>query len=433
MANMKQPTTIILCCVALSAIANASPEIPGAPQSKPIAIVNGTVHPISSKPLENATVLFSGGRIVAVGIAVDLPEGTTVVDAKDRHVYPGLFNTDGALGLIEINAVRATIDNREIGDFNPNVRAEVAINPDSELIPVTRAGGVLLNLTKPSGGTVAGTSAVLQLDGWTWEDMTLHAPTGMHLSWPSLSGGGYFDEEDEDRQKRSADKLREIEQYFEEASVYDRARTANPQLAVDLRWEAMRAVLSRRAPLIVDVDAAAEIQSVVAFASRRNLRLIISGGYDAAECATLLRDQDVPVILTGIYRLPRRRSDPYDHPFTLPERLRTANVKFCIAGSAKFDAANIRNLPQHAAMAAAFGLSREDALRAVTLSPAEILGVADRVGSLTEGKDATLIIANGDILEPATNVVAAYIQGREVDLANRHQRLYHKYQARPNR
>lgn len=419
----------ILCCGA-SGLVIASPEIPGEPQAKPIAIVRGTVHPVSSKPIENATVLFAGGRITAVGTNLDLPAGTVVVDASGKHVYPGLFNTDGVLGLIEINSVRATVDYREVGTFNPNVRAEVAINPDSELIPVTRAGGVLLNLTKPSGGRISGTSAILQLDGWTWEEMTVHAPAGMHLNWPAMTQGRTLDEENKEGQKRRDEQLQELEQFFEQATVYDRARTADPSLPVDLRWEAMRSVLAKQTPLVIEADEAAAIQSAVAFASRRDLKIILVGGYDAEQCAPLLREQDVPVVIAGIYRLPRRRSDPYDAPFTLPERLRRSKIKFCIAGSARFDAANIRNLPQHAAMAAAFGLAEQQALRAITLSPAEIFGVADRVGSLEPGKDATLIIADGYILGSTANVTGAYIQGRAVDLSNRHQRLYRKYQKR---
>lgn len=404
-------------------------EIPGPPQEQPIAITHATVHPVSTPPVDDATVLFDQGRIVRVGRNVELPPGTQVVDARGKHVYPGLFNTDGVLGLLEINAVRATVDTSEVGSINPNVRAEVAVNPDSELIPVTRSGGVLLNLTTPQSGILAGTSAILQLDGWTTEELTLKSRAGMHLQWPALVESGDHDDHGKDEEKHD-DQLRRIEELFDQAADYHAARTRNTQLPVDLRWESLRPVLSGDVPLIVSARRAAQIQSAVAFASRRKLRLIIYEGFDAAECAGLLRSQDVPVIVAGVYRLPLRRHEAYDEAFTLPARLKKAKVRFCIAGSARFDAANIRNLPYHAAMAIAFGLPREDALRAITLSPAEMLGVADRVGSLEVGKDATLIVTDGDVFDTATHVVQAFIQGRHVDLSDRHKRLYRKYQAR---
>jgi len=429
-----QPTAVKLFLAILTVAlfynaVQAAPEIPGPPQKRPIAITNATIHLVSKPAVKNATILFENGRIRSAGSDLELPPGTQIIDGTAKHVYPGLFNTDGILGLTEINAVRSTDDTAEVGQINSNVRVEVAVNPDSELIPVTRSGGVLLNLTTPQGGLISGTSAVLQLDGWTTEDLTLKAAAAMHMRWPSLSEVNDHNDHEKDSEKYG-EQVHRIEQTFDKAAVYDLARSANPELPVDLRWESMRGVLSGNIPLIVTASRVAQIQSAVAFASHRNLTLIIYDGYDAAECAELLRMQKVPVIVSGTYRLPLRRHSPYDHAFTLPERLRKAKVKFCIAGSARFDAANIRNLPYHAAMAAAFGLPINEALRAITLAPAEILGVDHRVGSLDPGKDATLIIADGDIFDTATNVVEAYVQGRKVDLSDRHKRLYRKYQAR---
>lgn len=411
-------------------IAFANPEIPGAKQKKPIAITNATIYRVSKPAIEKGTVVFSDGRITAVGASVAIPDGAKVIDGEGKYVYPGLFNTDGVLGLIEINAVRASDDRGEVGQLNMNVRTEKAINPDSELIPVTRSGGVLFSLTAPTRGLVTGTSAILQLDGWTTEDITLHAPAGMHISWPTLNDHPHHDEGEHDHTNNQAEQLRRLEEIFENAVAYRAAREANPKQAVDLRWEAMLPVLAGDIPIIVSAHTATAMQSAIAFANRHDLKLIFYGGNDAAEIAPLLVAQEVPVIVSGVYRLPRRRDAPYDHAYTLPERLRKASVKFCIAGSARFDASNIRNLPYHAAMAVAFGLPRDEALRAITLSPAEILGVADKIGSLEVGKHASLIVADGDIFDTATNVQHAFVQGRKVELNDRHKRLYRKYEAR---
>ena len=424
--------TLAIFCFGSSLVSQlfAAPEIPGAPQKVPVAIVGATVHPVTRRPVENATIIFDEGRIKHVSAGkVELPNNARVIDAKGKHVYPGLINSDGMLGLIEINAVRATDDTGEVGQLNMNVRAEVAINPDSELIPVTRSGGVLLNLTAPRRGLIQGTSALLQLDGWTTEDMTLHAPVGMHIRWPTLAEADHHDEEEEekDHARDRDEQLRRIEDVFDEAEAYRKARAADPDQPIDLRQEAMQGVLEGKVPIIAAADRARQIQSAVAFASRRGLKLIIYGGSDALDCVDLLQSQKVPVIVSGVYRLPLRRHEAYDHAFTLPARLREAGVKFCISGYARFEASNIRNLPYHAAMAVAFGLPEEDALRAITIWPAEILGVAARVGSLEPEKDATLLIADGPIFDTATNVTHAWVQGRTVDMSDRQKRLYRKY------
>lgn len=425
-----QTVRTLLATLLCSSMLHAHPEIPGGPQKRPIAIKGATIHRVSQPPIENGVIIFDNGQITQVGDAsVLLPENTKVINAEGKHVYPGLFNTDGVLGLIEVNAVRSTDDRGEVGSLNMNVRTEVAVNPDSELIPVTRSGGVLLNLTAPTGGLISGTSAVLQLDGWTTEDITLRAPAGMHIRWPTVQAHGHHDDGEQDAAKRD-EQLHRLETVFDDAEAYRQARNANPNQPVDLRWEAMRPVLEGAVPIVALAERAPQIQSAVAFASRRKLKLIIEGGYDAVECAELLRSLDVPVIVSGVYRIPLRRNDPYDHAYTLPARLQKAKVKFCIAGSARFDASNIRNLPYHAAMAVAFGLSKDAALRAITLTPAEMLGVERQVGSLEKGKMATLIVADGEIFDTATNVTHAFVQGRVVDLNDRHKRLYRKYQAR---
>jgi imidazolonepropionase-like amidohydrolase len=409
----------------------AHPEIPGATPAHPIALVGATIHPVSGPAIRDGILLLDRGKIVALGTEIEFPDETERIDVTGRHIYPGLFDPLSNLGLTEINSVRATRDDTEVGPFNPNVRAAVAVNPDSELIPVTRSNGVLLTLTAPQGGLVSGQSAVVQLDGWTYEEMTLLLSAGLHVQWPRMSN--LLENPPSSRRAVSGqDELATLRQHFAHARAYQKARQSGSE-KIDVRWEAMLPVLERQLPLIVTADEIRQIQSAVAFADREQVRLIIYGGYDAPHCAELLIKHKVPVIVGGVYRLPLRRSDPYDDAYTLPERLRQAGIPFCISTADRFGAANMRNLPYHAATAAAFGLPRDEAIKAITLYPAQILGVADRVGSLEAGKDATLIITTGDPLETATQVRGAYIEGRPVVLNDRHKRLYRKYREKYER
>ncbi|QDU94715.1 amidohydrolase family protein [Lignipirellula cremea] len=408
----------------------AGPEVPGAPQQRPIALVGGMIVPVDGPTIEKGTVLFEDGKITAVGKKVDLPDDVQVIDVTGKRVYPGLFESMSAMGLIEIDSIRASRDYAEVGELNPNVRAEKAVNPDSELIPVTRSNGVLLALTAPKTGLLAGRSAVLQLDGWSTEDLTLQANVGLHLNWPAMSPIFEWESEKSAKEQVEArDKmLRQLQLAFDEARAYQKLRAAEPTAPVDARLESLLPVLAGDIPVIVQAEEVRQIQAALAFVEREGLRMILYGGYDAERCARLLKERQIPVILGGVHRLPRRNDDDYDAPFTLPARLHAAGVKFCIAGSGRFGASTARNLPYHAATAVAYGLPADVALEAITLAPAEILGVADRVGSLTVGKDATLIITTGDPLETSTAVEAAYIQGRRVDLSNRQQRLWKKYE-----
>ena len=406
--------------VLVPVLTSASDAIPAPRQNGPVALVNGMIHPVSSPAIEGGTLVFEKGKITAVGKDVEVPENAERVDLAGKHVYPGLFEAMSDIGLVEIRAVRATIDSNEAGSLNPNVKAWVSVNPDSEVIPVTRSNGVLLAVTAPAGGLLCGQAAILQLDGWTWEDMTLKAPVGLVANWPNI-------DKPDDTPHKTLDRL------FEESRAYAASRKANPDAPTDLRYESLLPVLNRELPLIVDAEELEQIQSAVAFADKHQVKLIVYGGYDAPLCANLLKSRDVPVIVGGVYRLPERRNDPYDAAYTLPQRLHAAGVTFCISGANRFGASNARNLPYHAATAAAYGLPAEEALRAITLAPAEILGVADRVGSLEPGKDATLFIATGDTLETATRVTAAYIQGRKLDLTDRHKQLYEKYRTKYER
>ena len=442
---------------------HAADQLPGEAQKGPILLVGGEVHTVSGDVIPGGSVLFDDGKIVAVGKDVQAPAGAKRIDVSGKRVYPGLFATGNDLGLSEIRSVRGTMDVSETGTVNPNIRAEVAVNPDSELIPVARANGVLLNLTVPEGSLIPGSSAVMQLDGWTWQDMTVKAPVAVHVTWPRMTrprvrrGGPQRQEEE---QQPADAQLKALEQAFADARAYGAAKKAaggaesggasagaDPGAAAgaasgagprhraghDARWEAMLPVLEGKVPLVVSADEVRQIRAAVAFAAREKVKLIIFGGYDAPLCADLLKKYDVPVVVNGIHRLPLRPDSAYDEPFTVPARLRDAGVRYAITLAHRFGGSDVRNLPYHAATAAAHGLSPAEALKSITLYPAQILGVADRVGSIEAGKDATLIVTSGDILETPTQVEMAFVQGRPVDLSSKHTQLYQKYREKYRR
>ena len=448
-------TLITAAAVALSgALATAaagSDSVPGRKQTKPIALVGGTVYPMTGAPIEDAVVLMADGKIAAVGRAAEVRLSGDVerIDCAGKRIYPGLFDAADQVGLIEVEAVAVTVDTNETGAVNPNAQVHVSVNPDSELIPTTRANGVLLAHVLPGGGLVSGQAAVMMLDGWTWEEMTLQAPTGIRLNWPNMlpRQASFFSQTPPEQQLRQRDEaLRRIEDLFDDAQRYklaldaagvETAATAAVAEAgkqganvppYDAKLEAMVPLLTGQTPLLVVANETSQIEAAVAFARRRGLKLVIVGGRDAGKCAPLLAASDVPVILQGTHSLPSARDEAYDEAYTLPERLRAAGVRFCIAGNR--EPAFVRNLPYHVATAVAYGLPEEEALKSMTLYPAQILGVADRVGSLVQGKDATLIVCDGDILEAPTHVTHAWIQGRPVDLTSKHTRLYEKYKQR---
>ncbi len=396
-------------------------EVPRAKQERPIALVGGMLYPVDSEP-QQADLLFDDGRIVAIGTKLTLPEDAEQIDVTGLHVYPGLIEADSALGLVEIDAVRATRDHSEVGMVNPNVRAATAFNPDSEVIPVTRANGLLVVNSVPRGRFVAGQASLMMLDGWNAVDMTLRANTGLHVRWPRIEAG-----------KQNNERLEELTQLFDDARSYLALRETDAGWPYDARLEAMKPVIDRQVAMFADADGLLEIQSAVAFAEQQQIRLVIVGGYDAPACARLLKTHKVSVVVTGTHRLPSRRNAHFDEPFTVPRRLHEAGVRFCISAGGRFGATNARNLPYQAGTAVAYGLPVDEALRAITLSAARILGVNGRLGSLTVDKDATLIIADGDILETPTQVKLAFIQGRRVSLNNRHRRLYDKFRQKYDR
>ena len=435
-------TTILMASVislllGWNMISRAS-EIPAKPQDHPIALVGGTIHTVTGPVIEGGTILFDKGKIVALGTGVDLPKGTETIDVKGKHIYPGMIDSRSAIGLVEIEAVRATRDVSETGSINPNIRAEAAVNPESEVIPVSRANGVTLAMTMPDGGTISGTAAIIALDGWTWEEMTFKAPAGLVVNWPSMTiNHAWWERRSEEEQKKGRDKaLSELRNAFRDARAYLKAKRSElsagiPFHKTDLRWEAMAPVFDGRIPVLADAEEIQQIQAAVGWAEQENIKLVILGGYDSWRAAELLKAKNIPVIVNPTLRTPWRRWEEYDDPMALPKKLYDAGVRFCIAGDV--DPSNERNLPYNAAMAASYGLPKDEALKSVTLYPAQILGIADRVGSLEVGKDATIIVTDGDPLEIMSNVRMEFIQGKNISLTSKHTRLYEKYKEKYRR
>jgi imidazolonepropionase-like amidohydrolase len=400
-----------------------------------IALVGGTIHTISGPEIPKGTVVITGGKISAVGANVAAPAGAKVVDVSGKHVYPSLLPAATNLGLVEIGAVRATVDVAEIGDVNPQARADIAMNFDSELLPVTRSAGVLVAGVTPTGGIVSGSGAAMKLDGWTREDAAIRSPAYVTVSWPDLS----IDRSPQARfsvriqEKRRDEAVAKLKDVFAEARAYGTARGAEgktgiPRHDADPRLEALLPAIEGKIPVLVIADSLLQIRAALSWTKDEHLKIVIGGGRDAWRAATEIAQAGVPVVLDPVIGLPTRADEPYDAPFAAPGILSKAGVRVAITEG---DSSFARNLAHHASVAMAFGLPREKALEAITLEPARILGIADRVGSLEPGKDATLFVSDKDVLDFRYNVLAAYVDGRPLDLSDRHKRLYERYRNRP--
>ena len=397
-----------------------------------ILFTNAVVHTVSGPTHSPGFVLIDGDTIKAVGPAEEQPAAgeTQVINLKGQHLFPGLIAPTTALGLMEIPAVRATVDTSEVGTYTPEVKSWLAVNPDSELIPVARANGITHFVPTPQGGTVTGQSGLMATVGWGYENMLHHSSVALHLFWPPMNINPGAD--DAKKQAKNRDKrLKEIDDFFEEARAYARSQSAPGHKGVPA-WDAMLPWVRGEKPMIIHANSRVQIESAVKWATKRGWKSIIAGARDAWQIAELLAKHNVPVIFEHTFTLPTRDFDRYDAQFRAAGVLHKAGVKVVFSeGLARFAASNARNLPYSAAQSAAHGLPRAEALRGITLHTAEILGVAKRLGSIEAGKEATFFTANGDILEIRTQVKQMWIAGEKVSLDNRHNRLYKKYRSRP--
>ncbi len=422
---------VTLFFLASSPVSFANDETPGAPQQKPIALTNARIYTISQGIIPSGTVVFDKGKITAVGQNVQIPANAEVINCMGKLIYPGFIAPTSTIGLVEIEAVRATRDVSEVGQYNPNAKAEVAYNPESELIPTIRSNGVLLANVVPDGGIVAGRSSLMQLDGWTREDIALKRVSGLYVHFPQIAVfSAPWMRKSADEQRRENEKsLQEFYEYFQSAKMYsDASKNGITENAKDIRLEAMRAVFEENLPVLIEAGEEKQIRAAITFLQKMNLKGVIVGGNDAWKCTDELREANIPVIIQRVHSVPWRDEQAYDACYTLAAKLAAAKIKFAFSDAGSWQQ---RNLPFEAGTAIAFGLSENDALRALTLAPAEILGVADRVGSIEVGKDATLFVSKGNALDGLTNAVEyAFIQGRTVSLSNKQTKLAKKYRTR---
>jgi imidazolonepropionase-like amidohydrolase len=399
------------------------------------AIRNARIVTVSGPDIENGTVVIRDGKIEAVGANVSVPAGAQTIDGRGLSVYPGMIDAGTNMGLVEVpQGANGTVDLSEVGEFNPNAKAIIAVNPHSAHIAVTRVEGITNTLTAPEGGLISGQAALINLLGTSPKEMAVVPEAALVINYPrtGFGGGGFggFNQQPPNLADTLSANERQVEQIrkmLRDAEAYGRAQEAYekdkslPRPDRNVVLESLVPYVRGEQPVIFRADREAEIRGAIRFAEEMKLKPIILGGNDAWKVASLLKEKNVPVILTGILSLPPREDDAYDSLYENPAKLQQAGVRFCISTG---DAGpEVRNLAQYAGMAAAFGLSKADAVKSVTLYPAQILNVADRLGSIEVGKMANLVVTDGDLLEIRTHIKYLLIDGRPVVLTSRHTEL----------
>ena len=402
-------------------------------------IRNARVVTVSGADIERGTILIRNGRIEAVGTTVNAPAGAQEIDASGLTVYPGMMDAGTNMGLAEIGAVGATVDTNELGELNPNAQAVVAINPHTAHVDVTRVAGVTNVVSMPEGGTISGQAAIINLNGTTGSEMAIVPAAALVMSLPRAGGGGFFQQTQappsqealaarEQQTEQLRKMLRDSEAYGRAQDAYRRDPGSVPRPDNDVVLGSLVPYVRGERPVLFRADRERDIRAAIRFAEEMKLKAIILGGDDAWKVASLLKGKNVPVILTGVLDMPLREDDPYDVHYANAAALQQAGVRFCI--STGDSGAHVRDLPFQAGMAAAFGLPRTEALKAVTLYPAQIMGVSDRLGSIEAGKLANLVVTDGDVLEARTNVRYLFIGGRQIPLVSRHTQLYETFKDR---
>jgi imidazolonepropionase-like amidohydrolase len=405
-------------------------------------ITNARIVTVSGADIDGGSVVISNGRISAVGANVPAPAGAQVIDARGLTVYPGMIDAGTNMGLSEVSSVSATSDTQELGELNPNISAIWSVNPYSSHIAVTRVEGVTSALSMPSGGTISGQAAFINLAGTTPREMAVVPEAALVIEFPRVGGGGGFAAFLAAQQGITADALAqrdrrvdELRHMLRDAEAYGRAQDAYakdsksvPRPPTDLKLAALVPYARGERPVIFRAERDRDIRAAIRFADEMKLKPVIIGGSEAWKTAQFLKDRNVPVILDSVLNMPLREDDPYDSLFENAAKLQAAGVRFCI--STGDSGAHVRDLPFNAGMAAAYGLPKLEALKAVTLYPAQVLGVSDRVGSVEQGKIANLVVTDGDILEARTHIRYLFIGGRQIPLVSRHTLLNDQFKDR---
>ena len=393
-------------------------------QQTMVIIEGATIHLGNGKIINNGYLGFSDGKIILCDSQMNaMYKNAHLINAKGKHIYPGLICMNTFAGLNEIDEARATHDYREVGSINPNVRAMIAYNTDSKIIPTIKSNGVLLMQVVPQGGLVSGTSSVMKTDGWNWEDAVYKTDDGVHINWPELINYNFAAGINETMKQMLDKELLAIDELFEQAFQY--SKMAKPEVT-NIRLEAMRGLFNGTKNLYVHVNSSKGIISSINFTKKYSgIKMVLVGAADSYKLKELIKENNIPVVLTNIHRLPQRANEDVDQPFKTPFELMQAGILVAIGHTGSWES---RNLMFNAGTAAAYGLTKEEALMCITENPAKILGIEKHCGSLETGKDATLIISSGDVLDMKTSVVEqAFINGNEIDLDNQQKELNKKF------
>lgn len=402
---------------------------PAPAQTQTVALTNATIHIGNGEVIENGTIVFANGKIIDIGTAANTT-GARIIDCKGKHIYPGLIECESDLGLNEIASVKATQDARELGELNPNVRSIVAYNSDSKVIGTLRSNGILLANVVPEGGIISGSSSVVQLDAWNWEDAAYKTDQGIHFRMPALRAGGrrfggfaFAQGPQIDPVRAALDRIENVRSFLREAKAYFDEPT---HAAVNVKFEAVRGLFNKTQTFFVHAENVKEILVATDFAREFGFKTVIVGGNDAWRIADYLKENNIAVVLNEMHLEPLTADDDIEQPYKNPSILQKAGVLYSIADT--HGETRGRNLMFNAGVAAGYGLTKEQALQSITLNAAKILGIDDRTGSLEKGKDANIVVSDGDILDPKNSVVTnAFIQGRQVNLDDKGKQLYEKY------
>jgi imidazolonepropionase-like amidohydrolase len=400
---------------------------PAPAQTHTVALTNGVIHIGNGQVIENGMIVFSNGKITDVRTTAPIAD-IQVIDLKGKHVYPGIIASSTNLGLVEVSAVRSTADYDELGDINPSIRSLVAYNTDSKVINTLRSNGVLLANIVPQGGTISGTSSVVQLDAWNWEDAAYKTDNGIHINMPSLINvPAQFRRPgaEEDRVKQSLEKIESIRAFFREAKAYH-GETNHTQ--INLKLEAVQGLFNKTKIFFVHCDLVKEMMMAIEMAREFDFKLVLVGAGDSWLMTDMLKQNKVAVILSQPHSLPTTDDDDVDQPYKTGAALQKAGILFTICQDGGDGFWRQRNLPFQAGTMAAYGLTKEEALSAITLNAAKILGIDNITGSLETGKDANIVISEGDLLDmKSSKVTQAFIQGREINLDNKQKQLFERY------
>ena len=429
---MKKILTLLMLTLFLGNAFSQETVYPAPAQKGNFYIKGGTVHVGNGQVISNATIQVTDGKIVAIGSTLSIPSGDVkVIDASGKHVYPGLILANSQLGLVEVNSVRATIDHTEIGTINPSIRSIIAYNSDSKVINTLRANGILLANVVPQGGLVSGSSTVVQLDAWNWEDAAYDLDGRMHLNMPSLVArpnrfAAFFGQDSRqgaDVIKEAFSRIDEIKQFFREAKAYH-AEAKHEK--INLKFEATKKLFDKKQKLFVHCDLVKEMLVAIDFVKEFGFEVVIVGGSEGWQIPELLKQHNIAVLLNQSHSLPTTQDDDVDLPYKTAAILHKAGV--LVAINDEDGQTRGINLPFNAGTAAAYGMGKEAALSAITLNAAKVLGIDQRTGSIETGKDANIVISDGDILDMKSSVIRhAFIQGRQISLESKHTQLNDRY------